>query len=434
METKIIYRKPLGNPDRTYRQDKFIISSCKAWGAGFVDSADDIRRCIQICKEVGCDMTEYIWASPELTRECIMACEEYGIDGVFVSWDAFGSFERRKRDNKINFEKLEDFMNFAKKYKHFYGYNVWDEPLPPENIAATREQLDIIEGMDPGKLYYTVAIPSYNTDYTWENGLFEDYMERYTKEINPAIMALDYYPFAAHRSDSFEQLDNHDIFLDIAVTRRLGLEIDAPLWFCIQVHDSPFMERYYRFTPEKMNMQANNVLMHGGKAIQLYATVEGAVYNDGRKGPMYFPIRDMNKRLHQWGKTVMALTSEHVFHSPELLRDNKDFEKYREPLTDSKILADKELPFRCSAGELTDAEGNRYMIIMNRDYNAPRKFNLNLQKDFRVYQISDFDGTQSVKHNKTKKLSLELAPGAAVFLRFQDAKEKAYLIDYVLEA
>ena len=130
----------------------------------------------------------------------------------------------------------------------------------------------------------------------------------------------------------------------------------------------------------------------------------------------------------------MALTSEHVFHSPELLRDNDNFEKYREPLTNSQVLADKELPFRCSAGELTDCEGNRYMIIMNRDYLSARKFNLNLQKDFRVYAVGDFDGTQSVRHNKTKKLSLELAPGAAVFLRFQDAKENAYLIDYALEA
>jgi hypothetical protein len=362
-----------------------------------------------------------------------MACEEYGIDGVFVSWDAFGSFQRAARDNKIVPEKLEEFMEFAKKYKHFYGYNVWDEPLPPENIAATREQLDTIEAIDPGKLYYTVAIPSYNTDYTWENGLFEDYMERYTKVINPAIMALDYYPFAAHRSDSYDQLDNSNLFLDIAVTRKLGLEIDAPLWFCIQTHDSPFMELYYRFTPEKMNMQANNVLLHGGKAIQLYTTVEGAVYNDGRKGPMYFPMIEMNKRLHQWGKTVMALTSEHVFHSPELLRNNEHFDKYRESLADSKVLSDKELPFRCSAGELTDSEGNRYMIIMNRDYLSARKFNLNLQQDFRVYAVSEFDGTQSVKHNKTKKLSLELAPGAAVFLRFQDAKEKAFLIDYTLE-
>ena len=71
-------------------------------------------------------------------------------------------------------------------------------------------------------------------------------------------------------------------------------------------------------------------------------------------------MKEMNHRIRQWGKTLMALTSEHVFHSPELHAGNENFEQFREAVTNSQILANDELPFRCSVGELSDKEGNRY--------------------------------------------------------------------------
>lgn len=433
METKIIYRKPLGNPDRKYRQDTFIISSCKAWGAGFAENADDMRTCIQLCKEVGCNLTEYIWATPEMTEECIVACEEFGIDGIFQNWNAFGGFQAAKGEMKINMEELKKFMEFGHRFKHFKGYTVWDEPLSEEAVKAAREQVDIIEAMDPERIPYTVAIPSYNATDTWENGKFEAYMERYAETINPAIMSLDYYPFKATRPDAFNQIDGSNLWLDIELTRQWSLKKKTPMWFCIQAQDSPFGELYWRLSPEKMTMQMYNALLHGAKGVQIYSTVEGAMYSDGRKGPLYYQMKAMNRRVHQWGKTLMALTSEHVFHSPEVLKGNKNFDKFRENVVDSQILAMDELPFRCSIGELADEEGNRYMIILNRDYDNPRKFKLHFKKSFRVYNISEFDGMQSVRNKSAKSLTLELAPGDAVFFRFQDAKEKAFLIDYVLK-
>ena len=433
MKTKVIYREPLGNPDRAYRQDRFIISSCKAWGADEQVRAEDVRACIKLCKEIGCNLTEYIWADPELTKECIIACEEFEIDGLFQNWDAFGGFQAAKGDIKIKMDEMKKFIEFSKKFRHFQGYTVWDEPLSDESIVAAKEQVNTIELLDPKRLPYTVAIPSYNATHTWGNGLYEDYLINYANVINPAIMALDYYPFSAMRPEAFDQLDNSPLFLDIALLRKLSLEKKTPLWFCIQAQDSPFGEKYYRFTPERMTMQAYNVLIHGGKAIQIYNTVEGAMYNDGKKGPLYFQMKEMNKRLYHWGKTVMALHSEHVFHSPELMTEWKVFDKYREDISVSQVLANKSLPWRCSVGELADTEGNRYLIVLNRDYQDEQTFELQLQKEFRVYSVSGKDGLQSVIEPSTDCLTLNFAPGDAMFLRFQDASEEAFLIDYVLK-
>ena len=433
MKTKIIYREPLGNPDRKYRQDRFIISSCMSTATDFEEDKSDIRECIRNIKELGCNLTEYIWADQEMTEKCVIACEEYGIDGVFQNWNAFGGFQARKGEMKINREELDKFLEFNKNYKHFYGYYVWDEPLSDAAVDATAEQLNEIEKLDPKRLPFTVAIPSYNATDTWENGLFEKYLRRYAKVVNPPVMSLDYYPFSALRPEPFNQLDDKNLFLDIALLRELALKMNTPMWFYIQTQDMPMGERYYRFTPERMTMQAYNVLLHGGKGVQYYCAVDGAIYRDGRKGPLFFQMKEMNHRIQQWGKTLMALTSEHVFHSPELHEGNENFDQFRDILLNSKILADENLPFRCSVGELSDSEGNRYLMILNRDYMDKRTFKLNLKKAFRVYEVSGEDGMQSVRNRSTKSLNIELAAGDAIFLRLQDAKEEAFLIDYVLK-
>lgn len=433
MKTKTIYRAPLGNPQRKYRQDRFIIGACKAWGVGEPHEVENIRGCIKACKELGCDQAEFIWATPEMTKECIDACEEFELDGIFQDWESFGGFQSSIGQADVNVPKFKEFMKNGDMYRYFQGYTVWDEPLSDESLVNASRQVTQVEELDPERIASTCAIPSYNASYTWENGLFEEYLRKYADIVNPVVMMLDYYPFSAMRPEAYEQLDCSSLFLDIALLRYLSLEKQTPMWFCIQTQDSPFGERYYRFTPARIKMQAYNVLLHGGKGILLYNTIEGAIYNDGRKGPLYFQIKELVEKIHQWGKTMMALTSVNVYHSPELLAGNASFDKFRVPLSESKVLADKDLPVRCSVGEFEDDEGNRYLVVLNRDYLNRKKFGLNLKKNFRVYQVSNEDGMQRIRNGNTRKINVELEPGEAIFLRFQDTRQEAFLIDYVLK-
>ena len=434
MKTKIIFREPMGNPHRKYRQDRFIISSCMALAGGaYQKGVSDLRECIRGVREVGCNLAEFIWADSEDTERCVAACEEFGIDGIFQDWDVFGGFQTQKSKYENNRKKLERFIEFSKKYKHFYGYYVWDEPLSKQAVDTAASQLSEIESLDPERLPFIVAIPSYNATDTWENGKYEDYLTRFTRVIDPPVMSLDYYPFSSMRPEPPNQLDDKELFLDIALLRRLALGINAPMWFYIQAQDSPINATYYRFTPEKLTMQAFNVLLHGGKAVQYYCTVESAMYWDGRVGPLFFQMKELNRRISQWGKTLMALVSEGVYHSPEVLAGCAVFEKYREPVANSKVLADRELPFRCSVGELADEEGNRYLFVLNRDYRNARQFRLNFKKTSRIYKVSDETGTQSILRRKADGITLKLAPGDAALLRVQDAEEEPFLIEYVLD-
>lgn len=426
MEKKIIKRQPLGNPKRLYRQDRFIISTFKA-------DCPDVRGGIRAAKDLNFNMVEFGWVDPKRSLECMTACEEVGLDGVFQNWEAFGGFQETKGGDSLNEEALKKYLEHTKKYRHVAGYYVWDEPLQDEKIKEAARQVKIIEALDPDRLPFTVAIPSYNSTHTWENGRFYDYLYKYANVIEPAVMSLDYYPFSPRRPEPADQLDSSKLFCDIALLRKIALEKGIPMWFYFQSQDDPAKGTYHHLSPEKLRMQQFNAVLHGAKGLQNYNIREGALNADGSKGPLFWYTQDLNRRCLMLGDTLMALTSTHVFHSPEVLKDNPVFDLFRESPASSAVLADAPLPFRCSVGEFTDSEGNPYIFVLNRDYNERRPQKLALRTAFRIYEVSQLDGNQHLISDSSDTLELSLNAGDGRLFRLQDPAETPCLIDYVLE-
>lgn len=426
MDTKIIYRRPLGNVDRKYRQDRLIISTFKA-------HTQNVRLGIENCKKMNFNLLEFGWTNPEDSLKCMTACEEVGIDGIFQDWTVFGGFQAKKAIKEIKGQRLDVYLEHTKKYRHVAGYYVWDEPFSWENIELAAEHLKIMEDAAPDKLPYVVALPSYNGKWSWENGQYLEHLHKYVDVIKPPVLSIDYYPFDRKEPHRPNQLDDSELFLDMAAVRKLALQNEIPFWFYFQTQGDPAYFKYKAFTCEKMRVQQYNALLHGAVGLQNYNVVEGALNEDGTPGPLFEFTKDINERCYQLGKTFMALTSVGVYHSNEVLEENKYFEEYREKVSSSEVLLNKELPFRCSVGEFVDNEKNRYLFIQNRDYEKTRTFKLKLQKKFRVYEVSQKDGMQSIRNHGVEGISLCLEPGDAKLLRFQDAKEEAFLIDYVLK-
>ena len=426
METKIIYRKPLGNVSRKYRQDNLIISTFRAL-------TKKTRRGLELCKDMGFDMVEFGWVNAEDSYKCVSACEEVGIDCIIQNWDVFGGFQTTEGKFVTDVEKIKEYIQYTKKYKHIVGYYVWDEPYVDEKIKAAAELVEIFEELDPERLPFTVAIPSYNDKWTWANGKFEEYLRKYTDTINPPVLSLDHYPFGHNKPERPRQLDNSKVFLDLALMRKICLEKNIPMWFYFQSQDGPGDYSYKGFSPEKVRTQIYMALMHGAVGLQNYNVYNGAITEEAELGPLYFFTKDINRRCHQLGRTLMALTSIGVFHSPEVLDENPAFDVFRQSVLDSRVLAERELPFRCSVGEFVDAEDNCYLLIQNRDYVDAREFRLKLKQKFRIYEVCQEDGMQIIRNNRTQTLTVKLQTVDATLLRFQNANEEKYLIDYVLE-
>ena len=430
METKIIYRAPLGNPNRKYRQDRFLITTFKAY-------MTNLRLGIEHCKELGFDWLEFCWVDPSESRKCMVACEEVGIDGVFQNWPVFGGFAEQTEGKSVEPDKIRAYLEEIKKYRHVIGHYVWDEPLKKETMELVRRLVDAMEELDPDRIPYTVALPGVNSyGRNWEKSCYEEYLTEYVDVVDPVVFSLDHYPFKPNTPEPMDQLDSSPMFLDLAVLRKLSLERKTPMWYYFQAQDDPWTGSYWKLTAEQVRMQMFHGMLHGAVGLQNYNVRPGALNSDGTKGPLFFTTKELNRNAHNLGKTFMALTSVGVFHSPELLANSPHFPQYRQPISDSKILADQELPFRCSVGEFVDSQENRYLFIQNRDYRVSQKFTLPLKQGFRVYEVSQEDGLQRLKFPKApfvENLTVTLAPGDATLMRFQDPAEEAFLIDYVLD-
>lgn len=170
---------------------------------------------------------------------------------------------------------------------------------------------------------------------------------------------------------------------------------------------------YEGCSPEKLRMQVYRALMQGKTTITYNRLNPCAIAKNGMPGPMFHFIKEINYRITQLSRTLMALTK----------------------VAPSKwtILAEQELPEECAVTELKDSEGNRYLFVQNVAYDKGRKgFALKLQKKFRVYRVNPHTGKQQFS-KEVDKYGVLVMPGDADLLRFQDVEEEPCFIEYVLK-
>ena len=102
-------------------------------------------------------------------------------------------------------------------------------------------------------------------------------------------------------------------------------------------------------------------------------------------------------------------------------------------MEDSELLVGK-LPQRISVSELSDAYGNRYLMVANRDYRNITSYRLKLKNPSRVYRVSDEDGAQRlVFDDEGNKIIGYLQPGCMALYRIQPKSEEPYTVEYYLE-
>ena len=160
-------------------------------------------------------------------------------------------------------------------------------------------------------------------------------------------------------------------------------------------------------TPEKLRAEVFGALMRGKIGIEYEDCDDLCV------GPYFRYMQDMNYRVTEIGRTLMAL----------------------EKCEDSSVLAEQTLPQGCAVSEFADAEGNRYLMIQNQEYMDKDKkaFRLQLNKNYRVYRVNPHNGKQVLVKDNIDVFQVLVMPGDADLLRFQDAQEEAYIIEYIFK-
>ena len=422
MDHKIFARHPLGNPHRHWRQDNFILSTFSARGS-------NMRKVIKNCVDAGFTMLELGWATHEQAFEAVQLCEEYGIDLLFQDFTLHGGMQEFiSREGEL--QSMVPLANTLAPWKRTVGVYIWDEPFRPDQLAEARRQADLYEQAAPDKLPFTVAIPSYNTEYTWQNGLFTKYLYEYAKKIDPPVLSLDYYPFGLPGYNDAEQLDTSLLWCDLGLLRKVAQAYRMPLWFYYQAVN---LHKYHRFTFPMVRSQMYAGAMYGAKALQEFTAVDAVITEEGDRGPIFEETKRIHAEFRALGNTLMALQSVGVYHSAELLAGSPYLTGLADELTGHDILP-QTLPRRCSVGELADAYGHRYFLFLNRDVDVPLDAELPLKKPVRLYTVSRETGEQIFLGDSITSLTLHLAAGDGVLYRMDKVTDaEPYTLEYRIE-
>lgn len=449
MKHVICNRYPIGNKRFIWKQKDYVLSTFSGVPQSNCeegDTAEVADKFVKALKECGFNLLELGWVGHDGAWAAVDACEKNEVDLIFQDMSIMGGMQHHHLDNKVPYEVVQSVVDRLKDKKHTIGYYVWDEPHSEEQLTEARRQMDMLQKADPQALLFTVALPNYNNagkdkkGYTWENGLYAPYIEKFAKRMDPPVLSFDYYPvgdyfhvWPGHTYNYDNQLDDTFMWLDMAINRKVAKENNLPFWFYYQGYRLYKCTDYFIFPMIRCFMYG--AILYGAKGLQHYAAGEKGnqlMNMDGSKGEFFEDQKQIHSEIKNLGNTLMALDSKLVYHSGDLLPDCEYIKPLINTIADSEIFTGT-LPRRTSVGELEDKYGNRYAVILNRDYEKELSTTLEMQDEFRVYKVSREDGKQRVIHDSTSILPVNLKPGDAVVLRIQKASEEAFTVEYKLE-
>jgi len=459
MENKVLKRYPLGNGRFKWKQKEYIISTCAGFPVHGTHKGDVnlvAQRCAEYHKEAFFNNIEIAWASHEGAWAMADACEKHEINLIFQDMSLMGGMSFRYADRHCTREEIKAVVDKLKDKKYTIGYYVWDEPQSDAQLNEARRQMDILQELDPEALFFTAAVPDYNPDPdrkinlgtntlclgdTWENGKYVPYLEKFAEKMDPPVMSFDYYPvgnyfnvWPGHTYNYENQLDDSFMLLSMAANRAVAKKHNIPFWYCYQGYKlyECTKEEDFIFPMVRCFMYA--AVLYGAKGVQNWATAERGsrfINPDGTKGDFYEEQKKVNFEIKNLGNTLMALDSKLIIHSDDLLPGCEYTKPYFNKIEESEVFGGT-LPKRTSIGEMEDEYGNRYAVILNRDYEKVSEITLDLKDNFRVYEVSKEDGKQRVIFENVNKLPLNLHGGDAVLYRFQRANEEAFTVEYEL--
>ncbi len=437
MNHKLLARHPIGNPRRKWRQDNFILSLATP-GPLTLEEPNEFtrqktRRGVKTAVDAGFNVLGCLWASSTTAMDIVRTAEGFDAAVLFQDLKRFGGMGHKNIFCKTN--DYEGAMRDTAKWKSVKGYIVWDEPIFEEHLAETRRMIDYCEREYPDVLPYTVANPDYNRLCYWGDNAYVPYIERFLDVIDPAQMSFDYYPIGRDEYDPALQLDNSTMWSNLEVVRTAAQRRDVPFWFYYQGHHFPWHKIDYTLTFPMVRSMAYAGVLYGAKALECYAEFDGYVDPaTGGKGVFFEEHKKLNTELRTLGNTLMALTCQRVIHDETLLPDHPTMEGLRTPITESKLISPEyRLPRRISISEHTDAYGNDYLMVLNRDYDNTAHLRLNFKAASHVYEVSKETGEQSLQHHSVMRLPITLAPGDLALYRIAPATEEPCTIEYYLE-
>lgn len=326
---------------------------------------------------------------------------------------------------------VDDVVNAYKNHPALWGYMLMDEPnasMFPHLAYLVRK----IKEKDPAHISYINLLPTYanpvqlgaatvdEETITQQLGsaTYEGHVESFMSTVKPEILSYDNYCLLSDGSD------RPDFYENIDIIRNSALKYNIPFWgFALVI---PHMA-YRNPTEGEIYWQIYSLLAYGAKGI-LYFTywtpnpkTDGDYWMspyaiidpDGKRTEHYEQVKKLNAGIKVMGPILLKLNSESVYHTGDIpigcekFKSNDLFKRIkRAPLV---------------VGVFSDKEGNKYSMLVNKDYKKSCMANITLASRQKVEIFNCSSGEwENVEFNKNKPVDFDLLlnPGTGKLLKF----------------
>jgi hypothetical protein len=261
-------------------------------------------------------------------------------------------------DNPIARPQLLDaIVNSYSSHPALWGYFVYDE-VPPELIGAVAAVVAGLRARDPRHPAYVSLFP----DYYPAIPDYDQYVRNYVRQIHPAAIIYDYYPFLADGSD------RTGFFANLNSVRRVALESSTPFWFFAQLTELPGLRRA---SESEKRWQALQVLAYGARGLMFFtywSNVTAGFPEPGVIDPRtglptghYPEVQRVNSQVRAFAQALGSARSQSVFHNGPLAPSTVT----RVPRASVYVRGSAPI----TAG-LFDSADYTYAMLANRDYHT----------------------------------------------------------------
>lgn len=295
------------------------------------------------------------------------------------------------------------------------GFYLADEPQT-RDLPAVGSVVHQLRAAMPDKIPFVNLFPYREGQAEWYTS-YEDYVRALADVAQVPLLSFDNYSLThGGMGDEF--------FVNLEIVRKVALEKHLPFWTCVQAvaHFG-----YQEPTVATLQLQVFSALAYGARGIEYftYFTPErgnyraGAIDPFGRRTATWEALRRVNGQIHALGPVLARLHSTGVFHFPDVPKQGhalsesrivrhitmvKDEDQYVAPSVAARFLV----------GELQDAQGRPYLMIVNKDLVYSFQFEIDWRMEpRRVLRVNPYSGAEEPFEGEQNWVG----PGGAVLLR-----------------
>ena len=212
-------------------------------------------------------------------------------------------------------EQLDALIERVRHHPAMYCYYVVDEPGAAE-FADLGQLVAHLRDRDPAHLAYINLFPTYaNNKQLGTQGdtvtAYREHLQRYVREVQPALISYDHYQFAA---DS----DIDGYFLNLAMIRAAAQDAEVPFLNIVQACSWTPVRRIPN--GDEMRFLVYSTLAYGAEGISYYVYShpghQGAIARaDGTPTDLYHALSPLNREFVAIAAELQPLHSTAVYHA-----------------------------------------------------------------------------------------------------------------------